>query len=119
MKALTNLVTRHNVLRALVLIACINLYLLLTSWLYGAFLAACCLIVVVVVCTKKINGIYYFLHTDKYRIAFVTPKVWVKTKYHYQLKKWFFSYFIFHPNCNTEIKQLYILGFGFGIKINK
>ena len=114
-----NLVTRSNAFRAIALIACINLYLLITSLIYAAFLAVCSLILLIVVYTKKIDGIYYLLHTDNYRIAFITPKVWRSPPYNYKQKNWFFHYLTKqHPYLNIKIRQLYILGFGFGIKIN-
>ena len=68
---------------------------------------------------KRLNDIYYFLHTENYRIAFITPKDWRKPPYNYRLRNWFFSYFVLYPLCGIEIRQLYILGFGFGIKIKR
>ena len=69
---------------------------------------------------KTVDGIYYFIHTDKYRIAFITPKVWISAPYNYKPQKWFFHYLTKqHPYLPIIVKQLYILGFGFGIKINK
>lgn len=119
MKTLSHYITRSNALRAIVLIACINLCLSITYPIYALFIASCSLIVLVGLNTKKIYGIYYFLHTDKYRIAFVTPKVWRSPPYNYKPKKWFFHYLTKqHPYLTIKIRQLYIFGFGFGIKIN-
>ena len=68
---------------------------------------------------KRLNDLHYFLHTENYRIAFSTINNWRKSPYNYPLKNWFFSYLTQYPDCYTEVRQLYILGFGFGIKINR
>ena len=58
--------------------------------------------------------IYYILHSENYRIGFVTPKSWVQNgKF---MEYWFFSYHTFWPNIRTEISQLFIFGLGFGYK---
>lgn len=114
MKTLSSFFTRQNTWRTIAIIAGINLYLLITYPIYVVLPALCSLIISIIFSTEKIYGMYYFLHTDKYRIAFVSPKVWIENDK--ELKTWFFSHHIFYPDCNTEIRQLYILGFGFGIK---
>lgn len=118
MKTLNSYITRPNALIAIVLIACINLYLSITYPLYALFVAACFMIVLVGLNTKKINGIYYFLHMDKYRIAFIPPSI---MRGNYKMRRWFFYCWIqrYKHFPNIELWQLYILGFGFGIRINK
>ena len=58
----------------------------------------------------------YLLKTENYRIAFISPKEFTKQPYNHKLKNWAFSYFTFWPGTGIEIFQIYILGFGFGIK---
>ncbi len=60
--------------------------------------------------------IHYLLKSENYRIAFITPKTWKEKPYDYDLKSWLFSYFTFWPLPHIEIRQLYILGLGFGYK---
>ena len=66
----------------------------------------------------KVNDIYFLLHLENYRIGFISFKNWKKDPYNYKFKNWIYSYYQFFPDCYTEIRQIYICGFGFGRKIN-
>ena len=58
--------------------------------------------------------IYYLLHSENYRIGFITPKAWAQSDK--VMKYWFFSHHTFWPNIRTETSQLFIFGLGFGYK---
>ena len=60
--------------------------------------------------------IHYLLHSENYRIGFVTPKSWTAKPYYKKLKYWFFSFKTIWPDCKTEISKLYLIGLGFGHK---
>lgn len=58
--------------------------------------------------------IHYLLHTENYRIGFVTPKVWAQNDR--LLKNWFFNYHTYWPDIRIEVTQLCICGLSFGHK---
>jgi len=63
--------------------------------------------------------IYYLLKLNNYRIGFVSIKQWKSSPDNFKLIEWFFSHQTYYPLYENfiVIKQFYILGLGFGIKI--